>query len=111
MNRYLVCVFVMVLSGMMFICSDVYAMRIQFDSIERLQQDTHIVLNVPKMHWTNIERLQKQDTQITLSMSAIQIEDIKGLSKVENDALCEVKLQEIGNDTGCPNYLFYKERK
>ena len=76
MNRFCVCVFIIVLSGMMFIYSDVYAMIIQFDSIERLQ---------------------KQDTQITLSMSAIQIEGIKGLSKVENDALCAVKLQEICN--------------
>ncbi len=97
---------------MMFIYSDVYVEIIQFDSIERLQnQDTHIVLNVPKMHWTSVEKLQKKDTQITLSMSAIQIEGIKGLSKVENDALCEVKLQKIGIDTACPNYLFYKKRE
>ena len=87
MNRYLVCVFVMVLSGMMFICSYVYAVVIQFDSIEKLQ---------------------KQDTNITLSMSAIQIEGIKGLSKVENDVVCAVKLQEIGIDTACPIICFAK---
>jgi len=99
----------MVLSGMMFIYLDVYVEIIQFDSIERLQnQDTHIVLNVPKMHWTSIEKLRNNDKQITLSLSAIQIEGIKGLSKVENDALCAVKSQEIGIDTACPNYLFCK---